>query len=138
MAISLWQRGSEAAAIAQAERAHALAPDSSDHAHDLAWMLATCSDDGLREPARALRLALAATDSEAGRRDPELLDTLAAARAAAGEFDAAAGEIAVAIERAREGGRRDLIPELEAREELYRAHVAFRRQDLVRPSGPPR
>ena len=67
-------------------------------------MLATCRNDALRDPLRALELARDAAGGEAQQRDPDVLDTLAAAQAAAGDFDAAENTIAVALDRAREGG----------------------------------
>ena len=53
-----------------------------------AWIMATASDDTLRDPSRALPLALRA--AQLAPADPQSLDALAAAYAAAGRFNEAA------------------------------------------------
>ncbi len=58
-------------------------------ANNLAWLLATHPDPALRQPAEALRLATALARATA-RRHPGVLDTLAAATAAAGDCPGAA------------------------------------------------
>jgi tetratricopeptide (TPR) repeat protein len=52
----------------------------------LAWTLATSGDDGVRDGARALVIA---EECLAGARTPQLLETLAAAHAATGDFESA-------------------------------------------------
>jgi tetratricopeptide (TPR) repeat protein len=121
-----WARGAEAEALAAGERAFALAPQSAAIANDLAWMLATAVDVARRDPVRALELARAANDTSK-RRDPDVLDTLAAAHAVAGDFAAATAAIDEAIDRARDSGRLDLIPTLEQRAARYRANRPYRR-----------
>jgi serine/threonine protein kinase len=55
----------------------------------LAWLLATCGDDAVRDGTRAVALAQEAV-AMTKRQDPNSLDTLAAAYAEAGQFPAAA------------------------------------------------
>src|SRR5206468_2337635 len=55
----------------------------------LAWLLATSPEPSVRNGAEAVRLATRALELTGGR-DPNLLDTMAAAQAAAGDFGAAA------------------------------------------------
>jgi tetratricopeptide (TPR) repeat protein len=63
-----------------------LSPKNVEAANNLAWLLATSHDSSLRDPDEAIRLIeRIALESQ----DPDLLDTLAAAYAAAGRFDAA-------------------------------------------------
>lgn len=64
------------AAIDAYSRAIALAPEASRALNNLSWLLATCEDQNLRDPQRALALAqrAAAIDSS-----PHVLDTLAEA-----------------------------------------------------------
>jgi len=52
---------------------------------DLARLLATCSDDKLRDGKRAVELAAKANDLSGGK-DPAVLDALAAAHAESGDF----------------------------------------------------
>jgi tetratricopeptide (TPR) repeat protein len=74
-------------AVVEYRRALELRPHWSRAANNLAWVLATAPDPSLRDPAAAIRLAepLARRDPP----DPNHLDTLAAAYAAGGRFDAA-------------------------------------------------
>lgn len=119
-----WERGADGAAIAVAERGLGLDPGSAEWRNDLAWMLATSWDPALRDGVRALELArVAAAATE--RQDPDVLDTLAAALAATGEFDAAHQTVEDALERAREQGRLDLVPALEERVLVYRSRQPF-------------
>jgi tetratricopeptide (TPR) repeat protein len=64
----------------------------------LAWLLATCPDDEIRDGARASRLAHEA-GARAAQEDPAVFDALAAAQAELGEFSAAlaAGHKAIAV-----------------------------------------
>jgi tetratricopeptide (TPR) repeat protein len=64
------------------------APRLAEAANNLAWLLATEPDPALRNPAEAVRLAEGALEASP-RPDPALLDTLAAAYAAAGRFEEA-------------------------------------------------
>jgi len=54
----------------------------------LSWLLATCGDPAIRDAARAVNLAKRAVEMTKGK-DPNALDTLAAAYAEAGQFSAA-------------------------------------------------
>ncbi len=76
-------------AAARLRHAAALAPEDPRILNDLAWLLATCPDDTVRDGQRALAAARAAA-AMTRRQSPAILDTLAAAHAAAGDFPAAA------------------------------------------------
>lgn len=67
-------------------------------AQRLAWLLATCPEESLYDPAQALELIQGLATAEDPRM--EYRETLAAARAAAGEFDAAQRTQSAAIELA--------------------------------------
>ncbi len=90
--------------------------------NDLAWILATAKDDGLRSPAEALELAGKAVATW-GRKDALVLETLAAACAAAGRFEEAmkVTEEALALDPAPE-----LAGSLRKRLEIFRRHEAIR------------
>ena len=51
-----------------------LKPEFPEALNNLAWLLATCEDEGLRDPEESLRLALAAAELSS---QPHILDTLA-------------------------------------------------------------
>jgi len=72
-------------AIAHYEQALRIKPEYIQAQNSLAWILATDGDDQLRKPQTAVQLAEHAC-SLTQRRDPNLLDTLAAAYAATGRF----------------------------------------------------
>jgi spermidine synthase len=93
-AVSLAMQGRTEAAAAELRRAIGSDPELSGPKQHLALLLAT--DPKLRDPAEALRLARAAAKL-AGEGDPAALETLAAAYAATGDFDAAIREEQKAI-----------------------------------------
>lgn len=66
-----------AEARARWEEALELAPDDPETMNNLAWLLATCPDKEVRDPARALKLARQAVKLSPG--SPHILDTLAEA-----------------------------------------------------------
>ena len=80
-----------------------LAPDSPLALNGLAWFLATCPDATVRNGPEAVRLAEHAC-AVTGRRNPELLDTLAVAYAEAGRFPEAINATQEAIALARTAG----------------------------------
>ena len=88
----------------------------------LAWLEAT-EADALRDPADAVRLASRAVELS-GQRDPQFLDTLAAAYAAAGRF-ADATRTAEAAEALAAGSAPDLAAQIRARLDLYRRGQAI-------------
>jgi protein O-mannosyl-transferase len=82
---ALLARGREGEAIAHWKEAVRIAPGYLEAANNLAWQLATSSDASLRDPYLAVQLAERARKlAEPG--DPAVLDSLAAAYAAAGRF----------------------------------------------------
>ncbi len=96
---------------------------SLDGRHQLAWLLATSSDDEVWDGATALRLiqpiALLFDDWQ-------YLDTLAAALAAVGEFDAAIGTLRQALLQAEAEGDEIYLPSMQHRLGLYLMGNAFR------------
>jgi tetratricopeptide (TPR) repeat protein len=122
MAQVLSRRGEPAEAIQHLEEALRLRPDWAPALTDLAWLLATASDDSLRDGTRAIRLAERAADLTL-RRDVATLDALAAAYAAAGLFDQALQASETALRR---NPAPALAAAIRARQELYRTHIAYR------------
>jgi tetratricopeptide (TPR) repeat protein len=96
-------------------------PDSIEGANNLAWLLATARDPGLRNPGEALAWALAAARAS-GRSDPRVLDTLAVSLAAAGRFDEAVAELDAALALLGDAAPREQVDALRARREHFAAH----------------
>jgi len=114
--------------IAEGIRAYRQALEAEPHAeacNELAWLLATCSESDLAEPAEAMRLAERCLHL-AGARSADLLDTLAAAQAAAGRFAEARGTAEEALHLARQRGESELAREIETRLAGYRRDEAHR------------
>jgi tetratricopeptide (TPR) repeat protein len=108
-------------AVAENRAALALAPDLVVAANNLAWQLATSSDPAVRDGAEAVRVAESVL---ARSREPSaaLLDTLAAAYAAAGRFEQAAEAAERALALAPDAAT---AGEIRARLEGYRAGRAY-------------
>ena len=85
---ALFQKGMAKDAISHFEKALKADPLSVQTLNNMAWVLATCADQTLRNPPRAVELARRANEICAGR-NPDVLRTLATAHAANGEFPAA-------------------------------------------------
>ncbi len=106
-------------------RAVELEPSFLEASNNLAWLLATLPDASLRDPARALALARRAA-SHTGSEDAAVLDTLAAAQAAAGRFAEAVRSAERALAHAEANGDATLAREVAARLERYRAGRPYR------------
>jgi len=87
----------------------------------LARILATASDERLRDPAGAVRLAESAARLTSSNPRPEVLDTLAIAYASDGRFSDAVRASERAAGLARAAGRADLATMIEERTRLYRS-----------------
>ncbi|GMQ96174.1 MAG: hypothetical protein BMS9Abin14_689 [Gammaproteobacteria bacterium] len=92
--------------------------------NDDAWRLATDPDAALRAPRQALVLATLANQLT-GHQVPELLDTLAAAQAANGDFEQAAQTLERALALAAGGSAARYLPEFRERLALYRRGEAY-------------
>jgi len=110
---------------ALAHRADWAAPMS-----EIAWIIATHTDPKLRDPAEAVRLAERAAELTS-HQDPVVLDALAAAYAAAADWDraTAVAEAAVALASARSPA---LAEDVSKRLALYRRKQPYREAAGVR------
>jgi hypothetical protein len=120
----LFAQGSHAAAREHYAAALRLRPGWDLAAGNLAWLLATTPDPDLRDPHRAIELAYRAAESQ-GFRDPNILDTLAAGHAAAGDFERALALAHHARALALAQGRKDLAGEIGDRARGYESGAAY-------------
>lgn len=116
--------GRTSEAVAHYEESLRIEPDQAELLNNLAWIRATDPDPGTRDPDEALRLARRAVSLPGGR-SASALDTLAAAEAAAGLFDDAAGSAEAALELARAEGRAELAAQIALHLARYRAGQAY-------------
>jgi arylsulfatase A-like enzyme/Tfp pilus assembly protein PilF len=106
-------------ALVHFRKAQQLMPEQPRALSGLAWILATSPDEGVRRPEEATRLARRAAELTQ-RRDPAVLDTLAASLAAAGRFDQAEKTAQAALDLAKSAGNLELAQQIELRLEGYR------------------
>ena len=109
------------AAITDYKLALKVNPKFAGAMNDLAWLQATCTKDSVRDGESALKLATEACELT-GEKNPECLDTLAAALAETGDFKKAVSTQLKAIKLTEAA---DLGP-LKERLELYKKDKAFR------------
>ncbi len=133
LAILLERAGRHAEAIDHHREMARLLPESVEALNNLAWALATNPDPTLRNGEEAVRLAGAAS-AKSNRQDPNLIDTLAAAYAAAGRFRDAVSTAERAAGAARSRGNEALAREIDGRIALYRAGRVFTVAGV--PGGP--
>jgi tetratricopeptide (TPR) repeat protein len=113
--------GHWAEAVADNLEALRLRPGEPRTCNNLAWLWATCPQEGLRDGPRAVEHARIACEAT-GWQDSGCLDTLAAACAAAGDFAEAVGWQHKAMELAGEGEK----AEYEGRLRLYESGQPYR------------
>ena len=89
----------------------------------LAWIRATHSDPRFRDGAQAVALARQA--AKLLPNDPDMLDTLAAAYAEAGQFSEALKIARQALEWARKQNNQALVESIDTRVQLYEADIPF-------------
>jgi tetratricopeptide (TPR) repeat protein len=120
----LTSQGQFAAAVGEFEQALRLNPEAVSPLSGLAWVRAVASDPAVRQPDEAVRLAeQAATLSN--RKDPAVLDTLAASYAAAQQFQKASETAREAMQLADSLGMQALWVEIRSREKLYEQQQAY-------------
>ena len=123
-------------AVEQYRKALALKPDQVEVLNGLAWILATAPSDALRQGAEAVRLAEQACELTL-QREPQLLQTLAAAYAEAGRF----ADAVKTAEKARDLATADRLKDVVAKSaellELFRAGKPYRTtpRNHLTPSG---
>jgi tetratricopeptide (TPR) repeat protein len=117
-------------AIQNLTKATELKPNRADILNALAWLLATVGDVSAEDANRAVEFAHRACELT-GNKEPSILDTLAAAYAAAGRFDEAIATAKQAIDAAKANGRDKLAGEIKKRMEIYRAGQPYRQKRMT-------
>ncbi len=118
---NVWRRqGKYEQAMKDFDKVVQLEPNEGAGYNNRAWMLATCPDEKVCDGKAAVEAATKACEL-AQWKNPDWLDTLAAAYARAGDFDAAVKYQTQAMELAPEPQRE----EMKTRLELYRAGKPF-------------
>lgn len=116
--------GDDDAALAALEEALRLAPDVAEPAARLARFLAACTDETLRDGARAVSLAEHAVNLTGGQH-ARVLDTMGMAYAAAGRFGEALSAAQSGQALALQEGNLTLSSEIEGRLELFAQQAAL-------------
>ena len=128
LGISLVQKEQFSEAIEHLQKAVELQPGYTDAQNSLARLLATCPQASLRNGAKALELAVQASQSTGGG-NPAVLGTLAAAYAECGRFSEAVETAQRAIELSTSQGDSKLANDLQEQIALYRNNTPFRETD---------
>ena len=124
LSVVLAARGDGTAALEEFRAVLRLDPDLVAAQNGLAWLLATHSDSALRNGEEALTLAQQACDVTQNK-EPQLLDTLAAAQAELRHFEDAVATATIALRLARKSYP-NLIEPLESRLHLYQNGEPYR------------
>jgi protein O-mannosyl-transferase len=118
------QQGRIKEAVAQHRQAVQIDPEYAPSLNNLAWILATCKDPEIRNPTGAVQFAEKVCELT-GFKDQNCLDTLAAAYAAAGQFEKAVQTTQKAVELAKtakdDAGVRDILQ----KQKLYEAKQPY-------------
>ncbi len=125
LARALRRTGAVSEAVEHYRDAVRLDPRAWDVAMNLAWILATDADATVRNAEEAIALAEGG-NRLTGRPHPRALDTLAAAYAAAGQYDRAEKTAERALSAALAVGDRRLASDIGGRIRLYRSHQPYR------------
>src|SRR5947207_8400638 len=125
LAVALDEKGETAEAIYHYEKAVQISPKSISALTNLAWLLATSSNDALRDGNKAVKLAGEANELLGGT-NPVVLRTLAAGYAEAGQFANAIESAEAAIQLARLSGDNSLAADVRGQLGFYRLGVPYR------------
>jgi len=125
LGVALDKQKKSAAAIAEYQKALELDPGHVPAHLGLAWLLATCPDESLRDGNRALSLAQQAVQLSK-EESTELYDTLAAAYAEAGQFPVAVDTARRALKLAVAAKDKPVVDAIIKRIELYEANTPYR------------
>ena len=124
LGLALQSQKKIAVAMAEYEKVLELNPKHALALNNLAWLLATCSEPSLRNGSKAVELARQ-TEQLSGGNQPNVLDTLAAAYAEAGQFGEAVETVKRALSLIATQNNKPLADALQMRLKLYEANSPF-------------
>jgi tetratricopeptide (TPR) repeat protein len=124
LALNLLRQGKHKAALSLLQAGVAYQSSDVRALEITAQLLATDPDPAVRNGKKAVELALRGAELNGGRR-AEILDTLAAAYAEAGQFPDAVGAATAARDLAAAAGQPELAADIQRRLDLFRAGKAF-------------
>lgn len=136
LALALAAAGRMREAIVHSRESLRLRPDNTDVLNNLAWFLVTSPDPAIREEQEGLRLAERAAQLTHSS-SPAVLDTLAAAYAATGQYDRAAATARRAVQLATVAGQTSRVSVIEARLDLYKQRRPYREPAAPTSRPPP-
>jgi Flp pilus assembly protein TadD len=136
LALALAHQGRHEEAIEHYREAIRLNSENPGLYNNLAWIRATHPNPALRDGAEAVELAERAC-ALWGKREPNLLDTLAAAYAEAGRFPEAIATAEEALSLASSRGFEQQAQELKVRLQGYRSGSAYRQTKTGAHAGGP-
>jgi len=116
--------GKDKLAVTHWTKALDLKPDSPGVLNNLGWVLATSKDSNIFNSADAVRYARRACELT-DYNQLEVLDTLAVAYAAAGQFTEAAATAEKALELAQSSGQKQLADKIRKRLEKYKTRQSY-------------
>jgi hypothetical protein len=109
------------------ERAIAVTENNSVMLNNLAWLLATVGDTSSQDANKAIKFAERACELTTYNQ-PDLLDTLAAAYAAGGNFPMAIKTAEKALKLAEDVNEEDLVKSIRERLNLYKSNQSYRKK----------
>jgi tetratricopeptide (TPR) repeat protein len=133
---ALIQQGHIREAIDQWQEVLAIQPENGNAASNLAWVFATCTDDSIRDGARAAQLGEKALRISGGK-IPTIYKVLAAAYAENGRFADAVETAQRGAELATSQGNPPLAVELESNIALYQSGRPLRDPSITNGSSSP-
>ncbi len=125
--------GQSAEAVSEYREVLRRGPDQPEVLRALAWILATDADAHVRNGPEAVTLAERACRLT-GQQDVTALGTLAAALAEVGQYDRAIEVVTRARDLAATRGPKAVVPELDARLELFRMNKPYRTPPTSAPA----
>jgi tetratricopeptide (TPR) repeat protein len=130
LALALLQAGLPLQAIEQWKLAVQIRPNYLEPLNGLAWLLATQNPSAGGDPVQAVTFARRACDLTQYQ-VPGYIDTLAAALASSGQFDAAIAADGKAADLAKTDGQMQLVAEIQSRLQLYRDGHPYRQNAIA-------